>query len=229
MVWIGALQPHNKVSPSLLTLNSQHATRVPSATQQSPEHPVVGSKLDLHVLMASTVDSEAVLQQWVEHLTKETSYSQYCRVTIIKPTPPKFVVHLHFTNDASATNKNEVITSIVDYLSAQPLCHWIEAHTPPVLANKYGREVLISTSDMQHTSPPLPHAALFDSLKGDGQVVGVADTGIDTQHAFFYDATGDIRSTLNQVDNTRRKVILYYAYGDAVELTDGHGTHVVCI
>ena len=58
-------------------------------------------------------------------------------------------------------------------------------------------------------------------LKGAGEVVTVADSGLDVQHAFFRD---DVSVDLRQVIEGHRKVVCYDA--DKVGDDDGHGTHV---
>ena len=68
-------------------------------------------------------------------------------------------------------------------------------------------------------------------LQGDGQVVSVADTGLDIYSCYFYDPQGhvpfsDIKSPV--IDTKYRKVVMY-AYGSSSDTSDeagGHGTHV---
>ena len=67
-------------------------------------------------------------------------------------------------------------------------------------------------------------------LTGTGQVVGVADTGVDDLSCFFVDTSGTPtpRSTAKNPKTypTRRKVIQYVAYADAQDEEGGHGSHV---
>jgi subtilisin family serine protease len=68
-------------------------------------------------------------------------------------------------------------------------------------------------------------------LRGKGQVVGMADTGLDEQSCYFHDdAKGLVPRTTAETayfDSTRRKVVQYVSYsgsqGDSVR---GHGSHV---
>lgn len=60
------------------------------------------------------------------------------------------------------------------------------------------------------------------SLQGEGQIVGVADSGLDLNHAFFNDPA------VNWASSRHRKVLAYYSlpgndYSDDIA---GHGTHV---
>ncbi len=59
-------------------------------------------------------------------------------------------------------------------------------------------------------------------LRGDGQVVGVADTGLDLGHCFFYDPVHALPGPQH------RKVVAYHVArgGDDGDYVDGHGTHV---
>lgn len=67
-------------------------------------------------------------------------------------------------------------------------------------------------------------------LDGAGQIVGVADSGLDDLSCFFIDDDGEktTRSTARapQTDPARRKVIQYVAFADDRDEEDGHGTHV---
>ncbi len=59
---------------------------------------------------------------------------------------------------------------------------------------------------------------------GEGQVVGVADSGLDDKSCFFFDNSGQYSSpysarqgyTSNTAEDKRRKVVLYVAYADQV-------------
>lgn len=73
-----------------------------------------------------------------------------------------------------------------------------------------------------------PYAAL--GLNGDGQVVGVADSGLDDLSCFFIDTYGEktprSRAINPKTNIGRRKVIQYVAFADDRDDEDGHGTHV---
>lgn len=68
-------------------------------------------------------------------------------------------------------------------------------------------------------------------LTGLGQIVGVADTGLDESSCYFYDVAGFAsRTTLSTAkpDFTKRKVVqyTYLPEADVSDVNDGHGTHV---
>lgn len=65
------------------------------------------------------------------------------------------------------------------------------------------------------------------NLHGEGVLIGVGDTGLDVNHAFFYDPSQSISYSSAQPNLNHRKVVLYYDYQDRSEFTvGGHGTHV---
>lgn len=72
-------------------------------------------------------------------------------------------------------------------------------------------------------------------LLGDGQIIGIADSGVDMNSCYFYDSKGRVPvSTYDKAtyDLSYRKVI-QYAYipgcGDTTDNNGGHGTHVAGI
>ena len=78
-------------------------------------------------------------------------------------------------------------------------------------------------------SGTMTRTPLWDAgLDGRGQVVQVADTGLDQNSCFFSDATGNVAPTTwedGTFDLSRRKVVQLVADGDAVDVASGHGTH----
>lgn len=67
------------------------------------------------------------------------------------------------------------------------------------------------------------------NLNGSGQIVQVADTGLDMKSCFFKDQTGNVPTTTYLAaafDLTRRKVVQYVVWADSADLAGGHGTHV---
>lgn len=67
-------------------------------------------------------------------------------------------------------------------------------------------------------------------LDGQGEIVSVGDTGLDTDSCFFFDEFTNIsffRDARNAtLSNAHRKVAGYWALVDGLDATDGHGTHV---
>ncbi len=67
-----------------------------------------------------------------------------------------------------------------------------------------------------NVSTPLPSRRLWDlGLRGDGQVIAIADTGIDYDHAMFRESLGTIQTgdIYNVTDASRRKIVRYWPVG----------------
>eukprot|EP00466_Bigelowiella_natans_P007950 jgi/Bigna1/82429/fgenesh1_pg.92_\ len=63
-----------------------------------------------------------------------------------------------------------------------------------------------------------------NGLYGEGQVIGLSDTGIDHDHCFFYD--GSTPTPLNKVDMGHRKIVYYKTFRDGEDHKGGHGTPI---
>jgi len=62
-------------------------------------------------------------------------------------------------------------------------------------------------------------------LAGNGQVVAVSDSGLDTDNCYFWDSSpGELKD--GTLQSSRRKVIQYVSFADAVSADYDHGTHV---
>ena len=95
---------------------------------------------------------------------------------------------------------------------------------PMRLLNNYARGLVQSGKILQE-----PLSAV--GLDGSGQVVGIADTGIDENSCFFRDDEHGF-VPLSSVDNPvayheQRKIVQYLNYsGSGGDIPDGHGSHV---
>lgn len=95
------------------------------------------------------------------------------------------------------------------------------------LANRYATGYVQSGSDKIAY-----HNRFFESdrianrngINGEGQIVTVIDSGLDGLHPFFRDTKREI--PYNRTDLQHRKVVRYDAVADAIEIENGHGTHV---
>jgi hypothetical protein len=138
-----------------------------------------------------------------------------------------------------------VIGNIVPFLDAIPtsyrqscvlslFSHFLTTYSP-MIANIHLRFPKHTTN---HKNKGIVQAKTFSEsypyhdvgLDGTGQIVGIGDTGIDELSCFFRnsDSSKVARSTYDAptFDLSKRKVIQYIAYGDDIDLVEGHGTHV---
>ena len=70
-------------------------------------------------------------------------------------------------------------------------------------------------------------ASASAGIHGEGEVVGIGDSGIDTGHCFFEQVQGDTMAAQNYGPE-HRKIVAYRAYADGTPGTGqrDHGTHV---
>ena len=72
------------------------------------------------------------------------------------------------------------------------------------------------------------HPLDFNNLSGEGEIIGVVDTGIDMKSCYFRDdnCTTPFSVDGSVIDHTCRKVVQYVTYTDNTDWEDGHGSHV---
>ena len=61
-------------------------------------------------------------------------------------------------------------------------------------------------------------------LHGEGQTIGIGDTGIDHDNCFFRDPMVPV--PIGRVDPRHRKIVAYWPDSDSGDALGGHGTHV---
>ena len=127
---------------------------------------------------------------------------------------------------------------VVGLLAEQPRVRWVERKPKWVLRNGYANKAIQSTDG-------LSTGIWSKGLRGEGQIVGVADTGIDIDSCFFRDAdqvvamcpsnaTGHVSASdeAGCKNEDHRKVIMYRYLNvtdpssNGFDAVEGHGTHV---
>ncbi|MBS3815959.1 MAG: S8 family serine peptidase [Candidatus Thermoplasmatota archaeon] len=112
----------------------------------------------------------------------------------------------------------ETLTAIVDSSDIKDIANikgisWIEKDT----------EMQLMNADAQWTvqTGNTGERSVWDhGLTGDGEIVGISDTGIDYDHSAFRDPDD------NPIGFDHRKIVRYKAYADDHDLDEsGHGTH----
>jgi subtilisin family serine protease len=181
--------------------------------------------LDIHVLVLTHNVQEAnqLQQKWYNQLQAiANGHGSYLDIEVASRDKIVVRVDLYVADD-----KRALIGDIVRWLSEQIECHWIETYSDIVPSNKYGKQILMNTQAPSDMFDPTAINPIFQNLTGQNQVIGIADTGIDTNHCFFYDSEVPVEYNVTMTDH--RKLVLYYAYADETDSEDGHGTHVVCL
>jgi len=111
------------------------------------------------------------------------------------------------------------LANVINWLADRNEVHWVEKVVKFETQNKYARYLI--QSDVSNKTQMWQHG-----LHGEGQIIGLGDTGIDTNMCFFYDP--DVPVPLNSVNQNHRKIVSYKFTGNTDSLDDvgGHGTHV---
>uniref|UniRef100_A0A7S1KSE4 Peptidase S8/S53 domain-containing protein n=1 Tax=Percolomonas cosmopolitus TaxID=63605 RepID=A0A7S1KSE4_9EUKA len=140
---------------------------------------------------------------------------------------------LHY--DILESSHRMVFTStdenILDRIAAEAAEHsyvyWVEK-----------TEQLVHT-ELKFSRPMTSTGTLDDSdfislgLTGKNQVIGVTDSGVDTNSCFFYDADNAVpfidAMSDEEPNKSHRKIQSYWSLLDNVDLDHGHGTHVSSI
>jgi len=108
-------------------------------------------------------------------------------------------------------------SALITLAQAQEI-EWIEPYVPPMINNNEMNWVVQGNSS---GSTPL----WAKGLTGSGQIVGVGDTGLDVDMAFFWDGSQGVPTST--VNSNQRKVIVYYDLaGNGDWDAHDHGTHV---
>lgn len=117
-----------------------------------------------------------------------------------------------------------------------PACVAILAHSaslsPFVVSIEMGEDVRFVNGDGSSSiqADGIDHRPYHDAgLNGEGQICGVADSGVNDLSCFFADEPGVYRTHSTSrswgVESRRRKIIQYVPYADSVDDEGGHGTH----
>ena len=101
--------------------------------------------------------------------------------------------------------------------SAVPSVHWLERKQKVAFRNKYAQG--ITQSQVVGRTP-----AWDVGLRGEGEIVGIGDTGVDWDSCYFWDPNGTI--PFNEPGDTHRKFHAYITGMDDHDRRNGHGTHV---
>lgn len=212
MHWVGPYETEYKLSPTLTQLRSGD-TRDPNGRLL----------LKPNVILASvdpecpswTEDVEPCINSTVRTFEREPFFARKAR---------RFAVSVHVVSNSTLRFEcggravPECIDFLIDWLAHRHEVTWLEAQ--PLV---YGSVNVAVPSLFQPSEPYTDMATLrastnFGLLTGQGQIVGMADTGIDLTSCFFSDT--------NPVGPAHRKVLKYIAYANDGDIFQGHGTAV---
>ncbi|KAL9641608.1 hypothetical protein ABK040_013527 [Willaertia magna] len=111
---------------------------------------------------------------------------------------------------------------IIDKLIETAEVYWIGRYFPNKVTNYYANKL----SQGSHSSNDGLSPIWDQGITGNGEVILVADTGIDWDNCFFNDP--QVALPINTVNTNHRKIVSYRynSKTDYQDYVDGHGTHV---
>jgi len=128
-----------------------------------------------------------------------------------------------------ALNGSEKTLWLVEELEKNPFVHWISilgADSTRRVQNRFASQIV------QSFNQPAETKMWKRGLNGEGQLIGVGDTGLDYYHCFFYDSANPVPQSQRERRNNppqpskHRKIAAFWELQDKIDTTDGHGTHV---
>ncbi|MFO8062008.1 MAG: S8 family serine peptidase [bacterium] len=141
----------------------------------------------------------------------------------------------------------EKTEDIAKAIANMPMVYWVERSYPQELHNAWSRWIMdtFDTLNMSNGSGAwygqFSLSSAVDSarmqlyanaLHGQGQIIGVDDTGLDWDNLYFYDPTESVvydkdgNDVCEATNTNHRKVVAYNAYADTFDNNDsGHGSH----
>jgi hypothetical protein len=165
-------------------------------------------------------------QEWLQAITPVLNGTITCpwgRLIVSMQSPYVRVDNLKgLVHAVSPSTGRSCLLTVVAFVVSLPEVLYIEEYPPVYTANQVA--AAISQSDTDDSWPMYTWG-----LNGTGQVVQLADTGVNRSSCFFADPTGEVPTTdalTGAFDITRRKVVQYVAFSDNNDLNRGHGTHV---
>jgi len=122
-------------------------------------------------------------------------------------------------------DRQACLVGLVAFIASHPDILSIQARVSYSLQNDQASWIIQSGDAATHARP------LWDlGLTGEGELIGVADTGLDDESCFFFDsARGRIERSgweAPLTDMRQRKVVQYVSFVDGGDFVEGHGTHV---
>eukprot|EP00761_Pharyngomonas_kirbyi_P012834 gb/GECH01012861.1/.p1 GENE.gb/GECH01012861.1/~~gb/GECH01012861.1/.p1 ORF type:complete len:1707 (+),score=315.99 gb/GECH01012861.1/:1-5121(+) len=164
-----------------------------------------------HALVSTRENSAESISVKFQHNANAENIPLY-----ISPISPRKIL----IKCAHNSNNDIDLFSAVEWIAKRREVLYIDISHRNTVFNKYSRKYV------QQGNRPGEPLIWKHNLRGEGQIIGCGDTGLDMSSCFFYDPQHSL--PLNRVDNNHRKVVAYWtqpgvAAGDSRE---GHGTHV---
>jgi len=197
--WMKALEPRSKVSPIFKAKSGDYSVN-PSAFS-----------LKIHLVKDLVQSLDSIVNDWNNRFSNmdlliESSNNNNNNNNI-------GYIYIKFRNNIKENQLND----IVYWISTQHQVFWIEPYGFSMKTAKPSNfKAHLAVQSGSSTTQETP---LWDlGILGNNEIIGCGDTGIDTNHCYFYDAA-------NPIGATHRKIVAYGG-GTPGDSLDGHGTHI---
>lgn len=119
-----------------------------------------------------------------------------------------------------------IVNSTCSSLLPDHRIEYLVPYTGRKLRNRYNSGFIQSGSQegvIEDGSLVSPHPIFNIGIHGENQLVSIIDTGVDYNHAFFFDPNNNIE--INKTMENHRKIAKYYNFANPNDGSNGHGTH----
>lgn len=209
--WVGVLEPEEKVEPYLNEFIEKLSEK-PSDNQDAGllVQVIKDEEVDLHTRATARFRSHG----FSITVKREEFDENHDLLTIRIRGSPRKVTDLR---------------TLVDWLVSSEFVTYVTFQRKYVAFNKWARWVSAEAMDPTKAFVDSTYSTAFSSrgINGAGEVVGVTDTGVDSDMVFFKDAS--LATPFNTYNGNHRKIVRYRFVsggGDNNDYTGGHGTHV---
>jgi subtilisin family serine protease/nitrogen fixation-related uncharacterized protein len=234
ILWVSEVKKEHKLSEDLFN-------ELVGGEIEEENKVVTSRQLDVFVSRSKRQNTTQIAAEWERQLnaagfkvkTFATSTEKIIVSVLDKSQKRQVIEWIAANPHTKHVQKKEEFTVLQEELTDDPL---VLADMDP-LSEEYKTLVLSTATVLQSENekewigqPGLPDVQFLWSkgLDGEGEVLGVGDTGIDHSHCSFHDPNGTM--PFDKVDlKGHRKFASYWRYADDKDAVNGHGTHVASI
>ena len=226
-----------KIAPELWTQMQQQEPATFAASTPPPTYvDVLVGITDRHL---DTLDEAALLAGVVQSAINAlpsviAARSARASAPVAAEVPLPFSSHHAADRLAISNISRALLNDVVRAVASHAEISWVEERPTYIAFNRFAHALqqsgAASMTTAAGTAGALGDTPLWDAgLHGEGEVVGIGDSGLDHDSCYFYDPANPLTITPNQINNfpAHNKVAQYVPFASTGEDEDGgHGTHV---
>ena len=159
-------------------------------------------------------------EKFIEHDEDDNERNTYIIYSSIGCNIPFLSINTSSNYFVFQTNMEQKI--VKKALSKIKCIRSFELLSSPTLQSEEITDINLKTQIL-FVSSPLHQKLLNHGLGGNGQIVSIVDSGIDTDLCWFKDPEKPIKYSKVL---THRKILAYFSYGDEQDTLSGHGTFI---